>query len=129
MEGYGFNMDHAPQRGPEYWKRMSKAIDRLARRQQQAGIKPMYEYALGNTRHEFQPGDRVMSKATRTLGHVDRVLPVHCGMSRAIGYPTLIIITDAGQTVQDHPGHVEWLREPELTPDDVRFLQDLKVVY
>lgn len=117
---------------------MSKAADRLERRQQRKGQGPhdvfelgnrLNAFALGNTRHEFQAGDRVMSKATRTLGHVDRVLPIHYGMSRAIGYPTLVIITDAGQTVQDHPGHVDWLPEPVLSDFDIKWLDDLKVVY
>src|SRR5882724_4056047 len=50
-----------------------------------------------NTVHHFQAGDRVMSKATRVLGYVDRVLPTK--YSQLGG--NLVIITDSGQTVCD----------------------------
>lgn len=75
--------------------------------------------------HTFAPGDRVMSKATRTFGHVDRIIPNGHGL--VVKTEMLIIITDAGQTIQDHPGHVEYLREPTLTYEDTLLLDALKV--
>ena len=62
-------------------------------------------------------GDRVCSKATRVLGTVDRILP----------NKNLIIITDSGQTVCDHPGHVDVLEKQKVTVRDIKFLRSLGV--
>jgi len=58
-----------------------------------------------------------MSKATRALGTVDRILQ----------NKNLVIITDSGQTIFDHPGHVDILAKPKLTVKDILFLRSLKV--